>query len=88
MIVETHSEYLIRRSQVIVAEIAAEKGFSQEELDKSNPFRVIYFPEAGQPYDMHYKTNGDFEHLFGEGFYDAAAMNKIALYRMQLNLNK
>ena len=88
MIIETHSEYLIRRSQVIVAEAAAEKGWSQEETDEYNPFRVIYFPECGQPYDMHYKVNGDFEHLFGEGFYDAAAKNKIELYRRQLNLNK
>jgi hypothetical protein len=49
---------------------------------------VLYFPEDGKPYDMHYKVNGDFEHLFGEGFFDAAALNRIELYRMQLANNK
>ena len=88
MIVETHSEYMIRRSQVIVAQIAAQKGYIQDELDQNNPFKVLYFPEDGKPYDMHYKVNGDFEHLFGEGFFDAAALNRIELYRMQLANNK
>ena len=60
----------------------------KEQLDKENPFRVIYFPEGGQPYDMHYKVNGDFENLFGEGFFDAAAKNRVELYKMQLGLNK
>jgi predicted ATPase len=86
MIIETHSEYLIRRSQVIVAHLAAENGYNQKELDDNNPFKVVYFPESGQPYDMHYKTNGDFEHLFGEGFFDAAAKNRVELYRMQLGI--
>jgi predicted ATPase len=88
MIVETHSEYMIRRSQVIVAQIAAQKGYIQDELDQNNPFKVLYFPEDGKPYDMHYKVNGDFEHLFGEGFFDAAALNRIELFRMQLANNK
>ena len=88
MIVETHSEYMIRRSQVIVAQIAAQKGYRQDELDQNNPFKVLYFPENGKPYDMHYNVNGDFEHLFGEGFFDAAALNRIELYRMQLANNK
>ena len=88
LLVETHSEYLIRRSQVIVAKLCSEMHYTQEELDKKNPFRVIYFPESGQPYDMHYKVNGDFEHLFGEGFFDAAAKNRVELYKMQLEQNK
>ena len=88
MIIETHSEYLIRRSQVIVALLASEKGYNQKEIDENNPFRVIYFPESGKPYDMHYKVNGDFEHLFGEGFFDAAAKNRVELYKMQLDQNR
>ena len=85
ILVETHSEYFIRRSQVLVAQLSAENRYTQEELDLSNPFRVIYFPESGKPYDMHYKINGDFEQLFGDGFFDAAALNRMELYRLQLN---
>lgn len=88
LLIETHSEYMIRRSQVLVARMSSEKNYSQEELDAKNPFRVVYFPESGQPYDMHYKVNGDFEHLFGEGFFDAAAKNRVELYKMQLEQNK
>ena len=65
-IVETHSEYIVRRSQVIVASM----------FDK-NPkyipsFGVYYFPNDGRPYDMRYKTNGHFMESFGEGFFDEA----------------
>lgn len=65
-LVETHSEYMVRRSQVIVASI----------FDK-NPqyipsFRVYYFPNDGLPYDMRYKSNGHFKESFGEGFFDEA----------------
>ncbi|MBO5815391.1 MAG: AAA family ATPase [Bacteroidales bacterium] len=88
MIVETHSEYMIRRSQVLVAQLTAQNKYTQEELDHNCPFRVLYFPEDGMPYDMHYKVNGDFEQLFGEGFFDAAALNRIELYKMQLANNK
>ena len=88
LLVETHSEYMIRRSQVLVAKMSSYMKYTQEKLDSKNPFRVIYFPESGQPYDMHYKVNGDFEHLFGEGFFDAAAKNRVELYKMQLEQNK
>lgn len=67
-IIETHSEYLIRRSQVLVAE--------QCQNDSSwivnNPFKIYYFPNDGIPYDMVYQTNGHFEESFGEGFFDEA----------------
>ena len=65
---ETHSEYLIRRSQVYVAK----KNLSEEELEKPNPFKVYFFPENGTPYDMKYTNNGHFEEAFGEGFFDEA----------------
>lgn len=67
-IVETHSEYLIRRTQVIVGEQYG----SEEELIK-NPFRVFYFPNDGEPYDMEYLPSGKFNQPFGEGFFDEAA---------------
>lgn len=67
-IIETHSEYLIRRSQVKVAEMEIEESC----LEEKNPFRVYYFPEDNPPYDMTYKTNGHFEEAFGKGFFDEA----------------
>ena len=67
-LVETHSEYLIRRTQVLVAEM----NLSEEELEKQNPFKVYYFPAEDLPYDMKYTTNGHFEEAFGAGFFDEA----------------
>ena len=70
-IIETHSEYLIRKSQVL---IARENYSSEEELKGNAPFKVIYFPGDGQsPYDMLYRTDGKFSNEFGTGFFDEAA---------------
>ena len=71
-IIETHSEYLVRRSQVLVAG----KYEDEQELAKKCPFKVYYLPkpEDGKPYDMEYQTNGAFGQSFGKGFYDEASM--------------
>lgn len=68
-IVETHSEYLVRRSQVIVSQL---KYKSLKKLKEENPFKVYYFPSDGQPYEMRYRTDGNFSNDFGKGFYDEA----------------
>lgn len=68
LIVETHSEYFVRRSQVLVAE----SGYDRLTLEDKNSFKVYYFPVEGLPYDMKYQTNGYFEEPFGEGFFDEA----------------
>lgn len=75
LIIETHSEYLIRKTQLMVAN----SGMGSEDLATSWPISVFYFPsEKGkQPYDMEYLPNGRFKHSFGFGFYDAAG--KLAL---------
>lgn len=67
-LIETHSEYLIRRTQVLVAEM----GLAESDLEMQNPFKVYYFPSNGVPYDMKYLANGHFEEAFGEGFFDEA----------------
>ncbi len=67
-VVETHSEYLIRKTQVIVAEL--NKPIDYMEI----PFRVIYLPDNGNnPYDMQYRPDGKFNREFGAGFFDEAA---------------
>lgn len=68
-IVETHSEYLVRKSQVIVAQ---QKYTNEEELKDKNPFIVYYFPSEGTPYEMGYRMNGRFVNKFKKGFYDEA----------------
>ena len=65
-LVETHSEYLIRRTQVLVAEM----NLTEEELEKQNPFKVYYFPHNGSAYDMKYLPSGRFDNKFDEGFFD------------------
>jgi hypothetical protein len=69
-IVETHSEYLIRRSQVIVAERKYE---SNAEVEKECPFQTYYVPNGGLPYSLGYRNDGKFQEKFGSGFYDEAS---------------
>ena len=75
-LIETHSEYLIRRTQVLVAEM----NLSEEELEKQNPFKVYYFPADGVPYDMKYRRDGRFAEEFGAGFFDEASNLAISLF--------
>jgi hypothetical protein len=76
-LVETHSEYLIRRTQVLVAQIGAA---DEKELAKQNPFKVYYFPEDGTPYSMGYRTDGCFSNEFGSGFFDEASNLAFKLF--------
>ncbi len=65
-VVETHSEYLVRRTQVLVASRFCKNA-------RYIPsFRVYYFPENGKPYDMGFQKNGYFKESFGPGFLDEA----------------
>jgi len=67
LIIETHSEYLIRRTQVIVGE-----NYNTPEELANNPFKVFYFPSDGPCYDMVYQTSGMFQEKFGDGFFNEA----------------
>lgn len=68
-IIETHSEYLIRKSQVIVAGLQYE---SNKEAEEKCPFRTYYMPKDGKPYSLGYRKDGKFVEEFGSGFYDEA----------------
>lgn len=74
-IIETHSEYLIRKTQVIVSE-----SFNDDIKIKKNPFKVYYFPSDSNPYEVKYRTNGRFENDFGQGFFDEAANLTFKLF--------
>lgn len=79
-IVETHSEYLIRRAQVLVGDMECK---SQEEVDEKNPFKVFYFPSNGVPYDMGIAPTGKFLRNFDEGFFDVAAKLNMEVIRRE-----
>lgn len=70
-LIETHSEYLIRKTQVLVKR----DGLAKEGAE--NPFFVYYFGgdnADGKPYyQMRYRSDGRFVNKFGKGFFDEAA---------------
>lgn len=72
-IIETHSEYLVRKTQIIVANM---------EADKSNPFNVVYVPVGDKPYNMDYMDDGRFARPFGPGFFDEADNLATELFLM------
>lgn len=69
-IIETHSEYLIRRLQVRVAE----KKVAADDVS------VIYVNDDSHPYNMGLKENGKFSQDFGSGFLDEADNEAIRLF--------
>lgn len=79
LIVETHSEYILRKTQVIVA-IDELEGTVNE-----NPFCVHYFPKdfMQQPYTLNYKDDGSFDKNFGEGFFDEASASTLELLKIK-----
>jgi hypothetical protein len=82
-IVETHSEYLIRRSQVLMADPTKAIWYTpnREEIEGlEKPFKVYYFPSVGAPYDMKYREDGRFAEEFGSGFFDEASNLAISLF--------
>lgn len=77
-LIETHSEYMLRKSQVIVA---------NEDLEvppNENPFKVYYFSkETSSPYALNYRADGAFEKNFGEGFFDEASKKTLELLKIK-----
>ena len=85
-IIETHSEYLIRKSQVLVANA---NYVDDKDIEANCPFTVYYLPaDAGEPYQMHYKTTGGFVEKFGTGFFDAATESDMVVIRKEFELKK
>lgn len=69
-IIETHSEYLIRRSQLLVSKMGYKN--NEESVEKS-PFITYYIPKDAKPYSLGYRKDGKFMESFGTGFYDEAS---------------
>lgn len=75
LIVETHSEYLIRKTQLIVKEN------DYEVYPNENPFSVVYFDKEMRQWPMNYRTDGVFIDDFGPGFFDVASQQAISLFK-------
>lgn len=84
-IVETHSEYLVRHAQFIVAGKKYKK--EQGSIDR-NPFKVYYFRQDNVPYDMVLEDTGRFKNSFGNGFFNVAAMESLGLSKIERERNK
>ncbi|MFT4646020.1 MAG: putative ATPase [Planctomycetota bacterium] len=66
-ILETHSEYMIRMSQIIVKQI------NEKEENTKIPFEAYYFDKEDKPYSMIYRKDGKFTNEFGSGFFDVSS---------------
>ena len=87
-IVETHSEYLIRKSQVLVAQ---KDYLNDAELKRLNPFNVIYIDGNSKDdklYELEYETTGGFKRQFGPGFYNEAADLDMVIIRKEKSIKK
>lgn len=83
-LIETHSEYLIRKTQVLVGK---EKYKDETDLNENNPFKVYYFPSDGPDrYEMLYTLSGRFSNKFGEGFFDEAGKSNLETLRNEKGL--
>jgi hypothetical protein len=72
-VAETHSEYLIRATQLLV------KKNDFEIKPNDNPFGVIYFDKDEKQWRMNYREDGKFVEDFGQGFYNESARLTIDL---------
>jgi predicted ATP-dependent endonuclease of OLD family len=79
LVIETHSEYLIRKTQLIVKQ----KEYEVEPND--NPFTVIYFDKELNQWLMNYRADGVFKEDFGPGFFDVSSQQAITLFKRKEN---
>lgn len=77
-IIETHSEYLIRKSQAIISQYDTEgKDFEE------NPFKIYYFNPDGSSYEITYGESGRLQDSFGPGFFDEAGNSTIVILKRE-----
>lgn len=85
-LIETHSEYIIRKTQVLVAR---QDYKNEDDLKEHNPFWVYYFDgdnEKAPYYKMQYTLSGRFANKFGEGFFDEAGKSNLITLRKERGL--
>lgn len=80
-VVETHSEYLVRRLQVIAAQEIERGNYTTDEINDN--IKVVYFPVNKDPYPMDFDDYGYFIRDFDSGFFDEAGRSYRELVRME-----
>lgn len=86
-IIETHSEYLVRHSQVLAAKKLYEEEVSLSEVNES--IKVYYISQERGVVDMLFLDNAKFQDSFDEGFFDQAAREALTISRLErINKNK
>lgn len=86
VVVETHSEYLVRKMQVLVAKSVYE---GRKYIDECNKTVKLYYftPEDnGFPYVLEFMSTGHLSRQFGEGFFDEAGKSYNELIMMERGL--
>jgi len=78
-LIETHSEYIIRKTQLFVKDNEYEIGPNE------NPLCVIYFDNEIGPYGMNYRSDGVFIQDFGTGFFDVSSRQALQLIKKSIN---
>ena len=80
-IIETHSEYLVRHSQVIAAKQLYEEDASLDDIN--NTIKVYYISQERGVIDMLFLDNAKFKDFFDEGFFDQAAREALTISRLE-----
>lgn len=84
-IIETHSEYMIRRLQVLVCRGNIKKEKEDIVIHNVHDVSVVYFDKDGNSYNMGLKETGVFSRKFGKGFLDVADDAAIQLFELNNN---
>lgn len=84
-IIETHSEYLVRHTQVLAAKQIYEEGIDVSVVNES--LKVYYLSQERGVVDMLFLDNAKFQDSFDEGFFDQAAREALTISRLE-RLNK
>ena len=80
-VIETHSEYLVRHTQVLAAKKIYEEGISLSEVNKS--VKVYYISQERGIVDMLFLDNAKFQDSFDEGFFDQASREALTISRLE-----
>lgn len=80
-LIETHSEYLVRHSQVIAAKQLYEEDASLDDIN--NTIKVYYISQERGVVDMLFLDNAKFKDFFDEGFFDQAAREALTISRLE-----
>ena len=87
IIVETHSEYIVRRMQFLVAKKYFKKSYNELSIDKVN---IYYFnskidKSGRKAYEIKFNEKGQLSEDFGTGFYDESQSLIFQLSNLNFN---